>query len=595
MAANDVDIRIRAKDQTQGAFSNVKSSLNGLKNAVFSVQGALAGLAGGFAVRSIVESNRSFQSLRASLITFTGSTEKATEVFGALQQFAKTTPFALEEVVGGFNKLVARGINPSIQSLTMFGNIAGGTGKTLDQFIEAVADAVTGEFERLKEFGIKARVEGDKVKMTFGGVTKSIGNNATEINAYLENLGATKFGGGMERQMETLNGKFSNFNDAVYILGVALGEAGFNKILKATLSFLTNLIERFTDATRAGLNFFDTLRFGFFGDGLKDELTKIEKEIKNIRGILKDVDVADPDQQGYISGLETDLENLLDRYTDIQKYISSKPIKVDIGGVGGKDATATTSKPKDLYTDHIKVFDELKQSVDKIIDSTDIAMANKFTDQLERLDNMFFDGSISVSQYDAAVAKLTNTTKTFTETKNPLKEYSDAIKNTTINMDELALSGIKTMEDALVGLVDGTMSAKNAFKDMARSIISDLARILIQKQITGPIADAFSGFFGGSPAPMKAIGGSVQAGQEYMVGERGAEMFVPNSSGSIIPNNRLGGGGGTIVNQVINVTTGVQQTVRAEIMTLMPQIANAAKSAVADANLRGGSYRTAMR
>ncbi len=49
-------------------------------------------------------------------------------------------------------------------------------------------------------------------------------------------------------------------------------------------------------------------------------------------------------------------------------------------------------------------------------------------------------------------------------------------------MDELALSGIKSMEDALVGLVDGTMSAKNAFKDMARSIISDLARILIQKQ-----------------------------------------------------------------------------------------------------------------
>ena len=87
----------------------------------------------------------------------------------------------------------------------------------------------------------------------------------------------------------------------------------------------------------------------------------------------------------------------------------------------------------------------------------------------------------------------------------------------------------------------------------------------------------------------------MQAGKPYMVGERGMEMFVPNQSGSIIPNNQLGGGGGTVVNQVINVTTGVQQTVRAEIMTLMPQIANAAKSAVADANLRGGSYRSALR
>jgi uncharacterized phage protein gp47/JayE len=45
-----------------------------------------------------------------------------------------------------------------------------------------------------------------------------------------------------------------------------------------------------------------------------------------------------------------------------------------------------------------------------------------------------------------------------------------------------------------------------------------------------------------------------------------------------------------VVNQTINVSTGVQQTVRTEIKTLMPQIANAAKAAVADAKLRGGSY-----
>jgi hypothetical protein len=97
------------------------------------------------------------------------------------------------------------------------------------------------------------------------------------------------------------------------------------------------------------------------------------------------------------------------------------------------------------------------------------------------------------------------------------------------------------------------------------------------------------------PLTGKAIGGSVQAGQSYMVGERGAELFVPNQSGSIVSNNQLGGGGGTTIVQNINVTTGVQQTVRAEIMTLMPQIANAAKSAVADAKLRGGSYAAALR
>jgi phage-related minor tail protein len=46
----------------------------------------------------------------------------------------------------------------------------------------------------------------------------------------------------------------------------------------------------------------------------------------------------------------------------------------------------------------------------------------------------------------------------------------------------------------------------------------------------------------GVPAGVKAIGGSVQSGQPYMVGERGPEMFVPSRSGSIVPNNKMGGG-----------------------------------------------------
>ena len=49
-----------------------------------------------------------------------------------------------------------------------------------------------------------------------------------------------------------------------------------------------------------------------------------------------------------------------------------------------------------------------------------------------------------------------------------------------------------------------------------------------------------------------------------------------------------------VVNQTINVSTGVQQTVRSEIKQLMPQIAQSAKSAVVDAKRRGGSYGRAF-
>ena len=79
-----------------------------------------------------------------------------------------------------------------------------------------------------------------------------------------------------------------------------------------------------------------------------------------------------------------------------------------------------------------------------------------------------------------------------------------------------------------------------------------------------------------------------------MVGERGKELFVPNQSGAIIPNDKMGASGGVVVNQTINLSAGVSQTVRAEVMNMMPQIANAAKGAVIDAKRRGGTFGSAF-
>jgi phage-related minor tail protein len=73
----------------------------------------------------------------------------------------------------------------------------------------------------------------------------------------------------------------------------------------------------------------------------------------------------------------------------------------------------------------------------------------------------------------------------------------------------------------------------------------------------------------------------------YLVGERGAELFVPSSSGQVVPN---GGFGGVTVNQSINVSTGISQTVRAEIMNMLPLIKGETINAVAETRRRGGSF-----
>jgi hypothetical protein len=107
----------------------------------------------------------------------------------------------------------ALGLDPTRASLTSFGNTASAMGKDLNQMIEAVADASTGEFERLKEFGIKAKKEGDNVSLTFQGITTTIGSSASEITQYLEKLGNVEFAGAMAERAKTLDGAISELGD----------------------------------------------------------------------------------------------------------------------------------------------------------------------------------------------------------------------------------------------------------------------------------------------------------------------------------------------------------------------------------------------
>jgi len=146
----------------------------------------------------------------------------------------------------------------------------------------------------------------------------------------------------------------------------------------------------------------------------------------------------------------------------------------------------------------------------------------------------------------------------------------------------------ESFSKAFMSMVDGTKSVKDAFKEMARNIIMELYEVLVVKQLVAGVTGAFGKAFPvlGKALGFMADGGTMQANRPYMVGERGPELMVPGRSSAVIPNDRLGGGGAVIVNQTINVSTGVQQTVRAEIKSLMPQIADSAKAAVFDAQRR---------
>ena len=211
-----------------------------------------------------------------------------------------------------------------------------------------------------------------------------------------------------------------------------------------------------------------------------------------------------------------------------------------------------------------------------------------------------YDGIITPSQ----VKQIENTLKlTDAETKR-----HDALQKAKEEQEALGASIEASMEKAFMSMVDGTASVKDAFKAMAVDIIKELYRVLVVKKMVAAISGGLFADGGvisnGSQVQAYANGGVVggpttfamSGGKTGLMGEAGPEAIMPLKRGA---NGKLGvqmegGGGSTTIVQNINVSTGVQQTVRAEIRQMMPQIADSAKGAVLDAKRRGGSYGRAM-
>jgi hypothetical protein len=241
-----------AEQQTKMSAGNMQREFEeadkGISMSAKNIGLSLAGVAASYvSLDRLINTQRTFDKLNAGLITATGSAEGAAAAFDSLQKFAKETPYGLEQSVGAFIKLTNLGLKPSEAALTSYGNTAAAMGKDLDQMIEAVADATTGEFERLKEFGIKASQENGKVSLTFKGQTTTIRNNAKEIEKYLLDLGNVDFAGAMENRMKTLDGSIANLEDTIDGLFRKVLQSGIGDAIKSGVDGTSESLETLGD------------------------------------------------------------------------------------------------------------------------------------------------------------------------------------------------------------------------------------------------------------------------------------------------------------------------------------------------------------
>jgi hypothetical protein len=207
------------------------------------------------------------------------------------------------------------------------------------------------------------------------------------------------------------------------------------------------------------------------------------------------------------------------------------------------------------------------------------------------------------SQIDAET-KLQEATKKSNEEE--LKRAEDLEKSYKKSFDILG--------DGFVDAITGAKNFSDAMRNTAKQVVDSLIKMLVQKYIVDAAFGAITSFIEGSGGVGRSAYGATASlngpASNYFVPSLAGGGYTGNGSRSggmdgkggfpailhpreTVVDHHQGqslGGDGITINQTINVTTGVQQTVRAEIATLMPQIANAAKGAVADARMRGGNY-----
>lgn len=229
-----------------GAGASIGKSFAGIAAAVGGLVSATS------VMQKLIETSREFDVLNAGLITATGSAEKASVAFKAIEDFATTTPYSLGQATKAFTQLVNLGLTPSEKALTSYGNTAAAMGKDLSQMVEAVADATVGEFERLKEFGIKSRVEGDNVSFTFRGMTTTVKKSAEEIEGYLIGLGQNEFASAMANRMNTLDGAISNLSDSWDGLFRTISSQGAGDLITSGVRMATEAISELTDMIASG-------------------------------------------------------------------------------------------------------------------------------------------------------------------------------------------------------------------------------------------------------------------------------------------------------------------------------------------------------
>ena len=506
------DLVVAAKTVGAGSIKRLGNSMQGVTGRVKNLRLAMGGLNKTFGAFGLIISGGAFIGLVKGAVDSADSFGKLSDQTGIAAN--------------------------TLQAYTNAGKLAGVGQETIDKGLRRLAQSMREADQGVATYSDSYKALGISVRDSDGNL-KSSETVLGEIADRFADLpdGATKaaismeiFGRSGASLINLLNGgsaalsefnyavsdEFAQnaefFNDQIAVLGIRFD--GFRKQLAdALLPTLNNLIGVFSDLFSSQQDF--TMLFDAIGLSIKTVSAAIFTTIAGFKFLGRVV-------------------------TDILKIINEARKGNFKGAIGiGKEGLADT---KEQFKEDMKVFND-------IFTGTENAPATYFR-----------EGTKSVQEFSEEI------TKSFgSQMQSKLKSFNDSIKTIQESMADVVVKGIKGMEDALVNFV---MTGKLNFKNLANSIISDMARIAIQQTITKPFTNFISGIFGSAngnafvdgKVQKYAYGGVVNKPTIFpmanglgLMGEAGyPEAILPLKRGS---NGKLGvqSTGSSIGNIVVNV------------------------------------------
>jgi len=567
-----LEIVLAARDITGQAFTKLQGRMTALTKSVFSLKGGLVALAGAagmkMAATAALDVAASFEQMEVKLDALTKG--KGQETLDKINAWALEMPVNTRKAVDTFAMMQAMGLDPTIDKMQTLVDVSSIFGEdTMPRVARALGQMATlgklsaEELNQMSEAGINARKYlTEAFGMTVEELKKSQVSIEEIIDAIWQGLDAD-FGGAAKKAQDSWQGMVATFKSYLEEILKQVMDAGVFEVIKSHLKEINDGLKEWIASNQELIKQKVPEYLNAIGTGLRfigETFSIIVQTGRNLDEVL---------------GISA-------AYRSIQDF---KKAFAEIGAVLSGEKDWNTGLPTGAADRVTEEFDNLHQAYTTVISDTDqlgtqTRAATAAFDEYDRMIQKFnqeLDGmALAATEYAApAVDELDRMIAEFTDELNgaalAATDYSDQIADAMKDSAEEAAAAFENLKDSLEsGLVDtladivtGAKTAKEAFRDFARSTLKWMIKLIMQQAVSSLFSNfSFSTNAQGNVYDQSGLvpfarGGVVHRPAIFpfasgigLMGEAGPEAILPltRTSGGDLGVKTEGGTGGVTNN-----------------------------------------------